>query len=63
MVSYDTSLGDGSAIKSLVLTDSMTNLPSYISGDANSNLKLEPNETWLYQVSLHHPSYYKHADD
>lgn len=42
------SAGDGSPISNLVITDSLLNSIAYLSGDANSNNRLDRGETWRY---------------
>jgi uncharacterized repeat protein (TIGR01451 family) len=45
------SVSDGSLISSLSVTDTIASPVNYVSGDTNSNNKLDATETWLYTAA------------
>ena len=43
--------GDNSSVTNLVVTDTIAGMAFYVTGDANSNSKLDLNETWIFTAS------------
>ena len=44
------------ALSNVSVTDDKCGKPTYVSGDANGNSKLEISETWAFQCTLTHPA-------